>query len=157
MDMFAIKTPKIITLNTNSRTFNMPQGYTIALAGDKNSQILQFDLPLEYDGIDFLGTEISIIYQNNWLKSDLSKSPKGTILPEYSNTLNGAPAIYYEHTDKNGKNHLYCKWLLNQNQLANAGYCNFQFRFKLYDENTSQCIFQWSSLPGSFIVSETEY
>lgn len=123
-DSFQNKEHPIITLELTNRTFDGPNGYTVAIAGDSNSQMLTFQTPIEYDNIDLYGTFCILTYWTSWV-DDSGKNSKGYIV------LDGEESV-----NQNGENCLEYNWLLGLEQTARAGICKYTLTFYLpLDEN----------------------
>lgn len=137
----------VIKLDLNSRNFDGPIGYTVAVMGDNNSQVLTFETEKEFDGVDLYGTSCLLTYWTSWLDDDTPpKHSQGMI--DLTSTM--------EETDE-GK--LQFKWYLDKRQTGKAGYCKFMITFIMildedyYYTNTKDAAFK--TVDGKWVIERT--
>lgn len=132
----------VILLNADTREFNGPLGYTVAVAGDSNSQILTFKVPAEIDGVDLGGTTAYLEYYTSWVDSNNEHS-WGTI--DLSDTA--------QEIIENGTTKYYLfSWLLDLRQTAYPGPVKFDLKFSLVLEDGSSYY-----IPSFIKINDVQY
>lgn len=114
----------IIDIDLVKRQINGPRGYTVAVEGDNQSQLLTFKIPRQFDNIDLASVKCDIEYYTTWVDDD-------------GNHSYGSVQIYDEQDqsrlDTNPKdypdNYLFT-WLLDYKQTAKTG--NVYYLVKFY-------------------------
>lgn len=139
----------LVKLNFDSREFNGPTDYIVAVAGDNNSQLITFETDLQYDGIDLLGTWCVVTYYTSWLDDATEPKPsKGQLVLSPTESEN---------------NTLHYTWLLNLAQTAKPGFCMFQLSFvmplegsEIYSEDDWYIKYTPMLVNGEWVVTKQE-
>ena len=113
-----------IRLNLVTREFDNFKDYIVSVAGDNNSQIITFQFPREYDGIDLYGTACFLTFSTSWFDDD---DP-----PKHSSGIINLPIIPTT-TIINGEETMVLQsdWVLTKAQTYRSGICKFGVTFYL--------------------------
>ena len=121
-----------IELDFNTKQLTKLPNFPTILAGDNNSAILVIKTPPEYKGIDLIGTNCVVSFNTEWTDANENYS-SGQV--DLSNTV--------EEIEEEGRTlYLLYTWVLDTNQTAIAGKCNFNISFLMnlqedpYQNNT---------------------
>ena len=107
---------KEFVLNLQTREFDIPRDYVIAVEGDNNSQEITFKVPRYYDGIDLSTLQCLVGFWTTW--EDDSEEP-----------THSEDSINITETLKIKSEWIYYTWILNLEQTGKSGICYFAIKF----------------------------
>ena len=152
-----------IELDLETRTFSsfVANGtpYVVAIAGDRNSQKITINTPVEYDGIDLYGTTCYLAWETTW-KDDEGKVSKGVIDLGTAKYLQNGEEVDWSEVTPSVTDRLQFYWWIDEKQAARPGDCLFKMLFVLSDDSVEKTEIEdycLASKAGKFAIENSGF